>query len=132
MDRLTAALDAAMQKPQTVADQVAGVLREAIAAGTLTAGIALRQDELAARLGFSRMPIRDALRLLEAEGLVTIHPTRGAFVAKMDAVEISEIYAVRLLLEAEALRLAIPHLTEAALEAAAAALDRIDAEPNVG
>jgi DNA-binding GntR family transcriptional regulator len=132
MDRLSGLAGAALQKPQTVADHVAGILREAIAAGALAAGTALRQDELAARFGFSRMPIRDALRLLEAEGLVTIHPTRGAFVARMDAIEIGEIYAVRELLETEALRLALPRLSAEALAKAAAVLDQIDAEPDVG
>jgi DNA-binding GntR family transcriptional regulator len=121
-----------LPKPQTVADQIAAVLREAIAGGTLAPGTALRQDELAARFGFSRMPIRDALRHLEAEGLVAIHPTRGAFVARMDAVEIGEIYAIRELLEGEALRLALPHLTAASLDEAATVLDQIDAEPDVG
>src|SRR5690242_11891132 len=81
--------------PRTVADHVADVLREAIAGGSLPAGTALRQDELARQFQFSRMPVRDALRQLEAEGLVSIHPTRGAFVAGMDRGEIAEIYAVR-------------------------------------
>jgi DNA-binding GntR family transcriptional regulator len=122
----------ALERPQTVADRVADTLREAIARGALAAGTALRQDELAARFGFSRMPIRDALRQLEAEGLVVIHPTRGAAVARMDATEISEIYAVRALLEAEALRLSCPRLSDADLDETKAVLDQIDAEPDVG
>ncbi|MGO4838093.1 GntR family transcriptional regulator, partial [Rhizobiaceae sp. 2RAB30] len=106
MDPLSALTkDAA--KPQTTADSVATVLREAIASGLLAPDSPLRQDDLAVRFGVSRMPVRDALRLLEAEGIVSIHPTRGAFVAGMDPVEIREIYAVRALLEAEALRLAL-------------------------
>jgi DNA-binding GntR family transcriptional regulator len=126
-----AARAAAAPQPQTVADQIALVLREAIAAGTLPAGTPLRQDELAQRFGFSRMPIRDALRSLEGEGIVTIHPTRGAFVARMDGKEIAEIFALRALLEREALRLALPRLSEADLAEAAALLDRLDAEPDV-
>ncbi|TWT10938.1 GntR family transcriptional regulator [Reyranella sp. CPCC 100927] len=121
-----------MERPQTVAERVAGILREAIAKGSLKAGTVLRQDELAARFGFSRMPIRDALRQLEAEGIVSIHPTRGAFVAGMDSAEISEIYAVRELLEVEALKLSCPKLTEAQLTEASAILDKIDVEPDVG
>ncbi|HEX3065388.1 MAG TPA: GntR family transcriptional regulator, partial [Dongiaceae bacterium] len=117
--------------PRTVADHVADVLREAIAGGSLQAGTVLRQDELARQFQFSRMPVRDALRQLEAEGLVSIHPTRGAFVAGMDRGEIAEIYAVRELLEAEALRLAFPSLGEADLAAAGSALDQIDGEPDV-
>jgi DNA-binding GntR family transcriptional regulator len=132
MDHLGELAEAVMHKPQTVADHVARVLREAIAEGSLAAGTPLRQDELATRFGFSRMPIRDALRHLEAEGIVTIHPTRGAFVAKMDAAEIVEIYAVRELLELEALRLSLTRLSTDKLEEAAAVLDEIDAERDVG
>ncbi|OBQ74375.1 GntR family transcriptional regulator [Mesorhizobium erdmanii] len=121
-----------IEKPKTVAEQVANVLREAIASGTLKAGTALRQDELAEEFGFSRMPIRDALRQLEAEGIVSIHPTKGAHVTRMDGAEIGEIYAVRELLECEALRLSIPAISDAKLDEAEQALDQIDAERNVG
>ena len=131
-DRLGGLAAAAEHRPQTVASHVADILREAIAKGSLKAGTPLRQDELAARFGFSRMPIRDALRQLEAEGIVSIHPTRGAFVARMDAAEIGEIYAVRNLLEVEALRLALPKLTGQQLAEAGTILDQIDAEPDVG
>ena len=130
-DRLSGLTAAAAHRPQTVASHVAAILREAIAKGALKAGTPLRQDELAARFGFSRMPIRDALRQLEAEGIVTIHPTRGAFVARMDAAEITEIYAIRELLEVEALCLALPKLTAQQLEEAGAILDQIDAEPDI-
>jgi len=132
MDELAGLSGAAMPSPQTVAERVAGLLREAIAKGALKAGTVLRQDELASRFGFSRMPIRDALRQLEAEGIVSIHPTRGAFVAPMDRTEIGEIYALRKLLEAEALRLSCPNLTGDKLDEAASVLDQIDVEPDVG
>jgi DNA-binding GntR family transcriptional regulator len=121
-----------MQGPRTVAEQVANVLREAIANGTIKAGTPQRQDEVAEQLGFSRMPIRDALRQLEAEGIVSIHPTKGAQVARMDSVEISEIYALRELLESEALRLSVPSLADEKLDEAEQVLDQIDAERNVG
>jgi len=121
-----------MQRPLTVAEQVANVLREAIADGSLAAGTALRQDELAERFGFSRMPIRDALRQLDAEGLVQIHPTKGAHVAGMDASEIREIFLLRELLESEALRLSLPGIGERKLDEAADVLRRIDSEPDVG
>ena len=121
-----------MQGPRTVAEQVANVLREAIASGTIKAGTSLRQDDLAEQFGFSRMPIRDALRQLEAEGIVSIHPTKGAQVARMDSAEISEIYALRELLECEALRLSLPNLAGDRLDEAEQVLDQIDAERNVG
>ncbi|WP_246675177.1 GntR family transcriptional regulator [Mesorhizobium sp. B2-3-4] len=121
-----------IDRPLTVAEQVANVLREAIASGALKAGTALRQDELAERFGFSRMPIRDALRQLEAEGIVSIHPTKGAHVAGMDSAEIGEIYAVRELLECEALRLSVPVLSGGKLDEAGQVLNQIDAERDVG
>ena len=120
-----------MQRPQTVAEQVANVLREAIADGSLADGTVLRQDDLALRFGFSRMPIRDALRQLEAEGIVQIHPTKGAQVARMDATEIREIFALRDLLESQALNLSVPTLGSEKLDEAAQVLARIDAEPDV-
>src|SRR3954454_10430486 len=112
-----------VDRPRTVADEVAQTLREAIAEGALMAGTTLRQDDLAERFGFSRMPIRDALRQLEAEGIVSIHPTKGAHVARMDSAEITEIYAVRELLECEALQLAVPVLSGDKLDEAGQALD---------
>jgi DNA-binding GntR family transcriptional regulator len=124
--------DITAHKPRTAADHVADILREAIAEGSLPPGRPLRQDELAKQFSFSRMPVRDALRILEGEGVVLIHPTRGAFVAKMDAVEISEVFAIRELLEVEALRLAFSHLTESILREAGSILYRIDEEPNAG
>lgn len=130
MDRLAGLAGAMPQKPQTVADQISAILREAIVGGTLPGGAVLRQDELAARFGFSRMPVRDALRQLETEGLVTIHPTKGAFVALMDGREITEIYAIRELLEVEALRLSCSKLTGEKLNEAAETLDQIDAPAN--
>ncbi|RVB39081.1 GntR family transcriptional regulator, partial [Mesorhizobium sp. M7A.F.Ca.CA.001.16.1.1] len=74
----------------------------------------------------------DALRQLEAEGIVSIHPTKGAQVARMDGAEISEIYALRELLECEALRLSLPNLAGDRLDEAEQVLDQIDAERNVG
>src|SRR5581483_3794214 len=98
MDEFSGLAPVGIGRPQTVAEQIADLLREAIAEGSLRAGTALRQDDIALRFGFSRMPIRDALRQLESEGIVSIHPTRGAFVAEMDRAEIRDIYAVRELL----------------------------------
>ncbi len=125
-------IDGDIERPATVAESVAAVLREAIADGRCPPGSALRQDDLARRFGFSRMPIRDALRLLESEGMVAIHPTRGAFAAGLDVDEIREVYAIRVLLESEALRLAAPHLTAARLDAAERLLEAMEAEPRVG
>lgn len=116
----------ALSRPQTAADTLADALREAIVNGELGGGDALRQDELAAHFGVSRMPVRDALRQLETEGLVTIHPTRGCFVSRLDPTDIQEVFALRSLVEAEALQLAFPSLTSQTLDEADAVLERID------
>ncbi|MBA8879580.1 GntR family transcriptional regulator [Phyllobacterium myrsinacearum] len=115
-----------MVKPRTAADHIADRLREAIVKGLIEAGTALRQDDLASKFGISRMPVRDALRALEAEGFVSIHPTRGTFVSLIDTGEIQEIFVLRQILECAALRLAFPHITAEMLDAADRILDRIE------
>lgn len=96
-------------------DQVTARLRDAITTGVLTPGQRLQQEELAERLGVSRMPVREALRQLEAEGLVTFQPYRGAIVAKLSADELIEIYEIRIALETLALRGALPSFDAARL-----------------
>lgn len=93
-------------------------LRNTILHGGLPPGTKLDQKTIAERLNVSRMPVREALRQLAAEGLVVLHPHRGAFVAALSVTEIDEIYAIRMVLERQALQLAIPRLTDADLDAA--------------
>lgn len=119
------------QRYRTAPGLVAEVLREAILRNVLAGGEQLRQDEIAAHLGVSRIPVREALRQLEAEGLVTFFPRRGAVVSQLSYQEVQEIYEIRIPLEAAALRLAIPHLSEDDLQRAAEILDTIDREAEV-
>jgi GntR family transcriptional regulator, gluconate operon transcriptional repressor len=91
--------------------QAADLLRQAIVAGEFAAGTRLVEDDLAARLGVSRGPIRDALRQLEEEGLVET-AKRGAFVAPPDLRDIWELYSLRRVLEGFALQLAVKNFTE--------------------
>lgn len=97
---------------QTIASQALEVLRTEILRGHIPDGEALRQDALARQLGVSRIPIREALRQLEAEGLVTFTPHRGAVVSRLSLEEIDEVFALRADTETGLLRRAIPHLTE--------------------
>jgi DNA-binding GntR family transcriptional regulator len=90
---------------------VLGRLREAIIAGTLTAGRRLSEVQLAKEYGVSRTPIRDALARLQSEGLVTIYPHVGAFVRTMTVDDVDEIYQLREALESLALRLLLPLMT---------------------
>ena len=110
---------------------VADVLREAIMRGTLKGGQPLRQDELANRFGLSRIPVREALRQLEGEGLVTVQPHRGTVVSQISGDELHELCEIRVALETMALRLAIPRLDDETLNRAAAILVETDGETNV-
>ncbi|WP_229999559.1 GntR family transcriptional regulator [Pseudomonas carnis] len=85
-------------------------LRDGILNGRLAGGTALRQEELARMFGVSRMPVREALLKLEAQGLVRNVPNKGAIVLQMNVDDAVETYAIRLLLEPEALRQSIPNL----------------------
>jgi DNA-binding GntR family transcriptional regulator len=87
-------------------------LREAILAGALPPGARLRQERLAGQFGTSRIPVREALRALEHEGLVTSLPYRGFSVTELDADDIEEVYELRILLESHAVRLAVPLMTD--------------------
>jgi len=113
-------------KRQTVTEAVAEAIRERILDGGYAEGENLRQDALAAELGVSRIPIREAFRQLEAEGLVTLHAHRGAVVSSLSLGEIAELFDLRALLEPDLLARAIPHMTEEDLAAAARVLDRYD------
>lgn len=117
----------------TVAQHALESLRAAIVSGELRPGQRIRQDELAAALGVSVAPVREALATLEQEGQVSYRPRRGYFVTELRIADLEEIYALRRLLEERAARAALPLLDEDALariEAAArecvAAADRGD------
>lgn len=105
-------------------------LRKAILSGELAAGSQLRQDEIAERFGMSRIPVREALRLLEAEGLVTLHPNRGAVVSALSLDEVLELLEIRIALECRALQIAIPNMVDADFDAAEDILAAYDAEPD--
>jgi DNA-binding GntR family transcriptional regulator len=87
-----------------VQDAVVDGIRDMILKGHLKPGDRLRQDELANTFGVSTMPIREALRQLQAEGLVVFRPRRGAIVASLSVSEYEEIYRIREALEALACR----------------------------
>jgi DNA-binding GntR family transcriptional regulator len=100
--------------PRTSLTQaVAERLREMILRGEFNEGEQLRQDAIAASFQVSRIPVREALRHLEAEGLIKIVAHRGAVVSSLSSDEIEELFEIRALLECEVLRRSIPNLTEA-------------------
>jgi DNA-binding GntR family transcriptional regulator len=101
--------------PRTVKDVLVETLRDEIIRGDLVPGQYLRLEEIAARFDVSTMPVREALRDLEAEGLVTIFPHRGTVVTQLSADELQDIYDIRATLEEMATRLAVPLMTKATL-----------------
>lgn len=116
----------AFRRPPTAQEAVLAELRRAIITGELAPGEQVLQDALAERFGVSRVPLREALKILEGEGQVTYRPHRGYFVAALDLDDLREVYRIRDLLESEAITLAVARITDAELDAAAAALDDVD------
>lgn len=97
---------------QTKRDYVVEVLREAISSGQIQPGQRLRQEELAADLGISQTPVREALRKLEAEGLVSHVPHKGVRVAEISLDEAEELYRIRAALEGLAAKLVVENLNQ--------------------
>jgi DNA-binding GntR family transcriptional regulator len=110
--------------------RVANALREAILTGEIAPGDRVRQEELAAEYGISRIPVREALRLLESEGLVVLVPNSGAWVAKLDQTECVEIYKIRERLEPLALAESCGNLSEETLSELSAIAAKIEIATN--
>jgi len=113
---------------QSLTSAVAEKLRDQIIRGEITEGAQLRQDVIAAHYHVSRIPVREALRQLHAEGLITILPNRGAIVPELSPSDIEELFAIRALLEPEMLKLSIPRLTPADFGQAEAILNKYMSE----
>jgi len=97
---------------QSLPSAVADKLRDRIIRGEIAEGTQLRQDAIATQYQVSRVPVREALRQLDAEGLINIVPNRGAVVPALSPDDIEELFSIRSLLEPEVLKRSIPHLTE--------------------
>ncbi|HEY5331983.1 MAG TPA: GntR family transcriptional regulator, partial [Solirubrobacterales bacterium] len=88
----------------TAAEHAVESLRRTLIAGELKPGERVRQEEIAARLGLSLAPVREALAVLEQEGQLTYQPRRGYFVTELDLADLREIYELRRLVEGRAAR----------------------------
>jgi DNA-binding GntR family transcriptional regulator len=118
--------------PAEVASQrVADELRERILAGRLAPGTRIIQDELAGELNTSRLPVREALRILESRGLVTLRANQGAWVTSMDVRECGLSYRIRERLEPLLLAESAPRLSDEDIDAMAAVQERIEATEDV-
>lgn len=113
---------------KTTSELVAERLRRWILVGRLADGAQLRQDAIARELGVSRIPVREALKQLEAEGLVTLVSHKGAVVTTLSAATLAEFFDIRVVLEGWVLGLAIPRLRPEDLARAEGLLDRMAAD----
>ena len=111
-EKLVAIITDARERNVTAQELVLESVRKAVLTGVLAPGARLRQEELADVFGTSRIPVREALRALEYEGLVSSEPHRGFTVTSLDADEVEEVYDLRVLLEGHAVRLALPLLAD--------------------
>ncbi|WP_448566806.1 GntR family transcriptional regulator [Thalassotalea ganghwensis] len=105
---------------------VVETLREKILNGDIKAGQALRQAALAEELNVSRIPVREALLQLEAEGLVAFEPHKGATATELNVEQVDELFELRAMLEANLLAESIPNLTDDMLAQATRYLAELD------
>lgn len=96
--------------------RIADSLRTAILGGSYPPGERIRQEDVAARFGASRIPVREALRMLDSEGLVTLVANSGAWVTRLTLAECAETYLIRERLEPLLLRTSIPRLDDATVD----------------
>ncbi|MES2939441.1 MAG: GntR family transcriptional regulator [Pseudomonadota bacterium] len=115
----------------TLAGRISRELAARIVSGTLAPGERLRQDHVAVEFGASHVPVREAFRRLEAQGLVASEPRRGVRVAGMDPQAVREITEMRAALESLALRHAVPRIVAADLQRAREALADSDASTDL-
>lgn len=122
----------AYARPSTVERAVVNQLRRMILQGDLKPGSTISFDELAKTFDVSRVPIRDALRILEGEALVVAQPHKGYQVARLDVSELLEIQGIRQILETDAIKRAVPHLNEEVATEMAELLDQMTAVEDAG
>jgi DNA-binding GntR family transcriptional regulator len=112
--------------------RVADHLRSEILGGAIGPGERVRQEDIAQRLGASRLPVREALRMLEAEGLVEHEANKGARVPRLGMHEVDVMYRMREQLEPLALTESLPHLQEADLSRLTGIQDEIESGVDIG
>lgn len=122
-------------QPRSMAarDWVFQVIRTAIMRGVLPGGMPLRQDEMSQALNVSHIPVREAFRQLESQGLVRIFPNRGAVVTKLSLDEMKNIMDTRILLELGAIRKAVSsgNMTQEVIDSAAAICNEFKTETDI-
>jgi DNA-binding GntR family transcriptional regulator len=128
---MTAMTVTAGYRDNVASHRIADSLRTAILDGSYPPGERIRQEDVAARFGASRIPVREALRMLDSEGLVTLVANSGAWVTKLTLAECAETYLIRERLEPLLLRTSLPRLDDTAVERLARLADDM-AAPGTG
>lgn len=121
----TSAPDATRSRDGDAGARIADGIRSAIITGSYPPGMRIRQEDVAAEFGASRVPVREAIRQLEYEGLVTVVPNAGAWVSRLTLAECVEVYQMRERLEPLLLRYSAPRLDEGDLAELAELAQRI-------
>ena len=111
--------------------RIAAELRAAILSGDHEPGARIRQDDLAEQYGASRLPVREALRILQAEGLVTLVANTGAWVSRLTLADCEEMYRVRERVEPLLLTFSLPALDAAAIDRLAALAEQMEVARDV-
>lgn len=114
------------RQPLTAEEEAYNFLLDAICGGRLRKGDRLIAEDIASEIGMSRMPVREAFRRLDAQGLVTLRPNRGAVVGGLDIDELHEVFEMRSALEGLAVRVAVARIGERQLAALERMLDEMD------
>jgi DNA-binding GntR family transcriptional regulator len=111
---------------RSLAAQVADTLREQIISGSLPQGQQLKQEDIARQLGVSHIPVREAFQILDAEGLITSVPYKGAVVTRLSTAEIEEYFDIRAALEVDLIKRAIGRIEPDAISRARKIVEKMD------
>jgi DNA-binding GntR family transcriptional regulator len=123
--------DSSDHRDNVASHRIAGSLRREILGGVLAPGTRLRQEDLAERFGSSRIPAREAIRMLHADGLVTLVANSGAWVSRLSLEECVEAYSIRERLEPLLLRRSMEHLDDERIERLVELADLMEANADV-
>jgi DNA-binding GntR family transcriptional regulator len=111
--------------------QIANSLKEEILSGKFPPGVRIRQEDIAEQFGASRSPVREALRILEAEGLINLVAHTGAWISHLSLAECEEMYQIRERVEPLLLRLSIPAMTDSVIAELSDLVNQMEATNDV-
>lgn len=114
-----------IERHQTLREKILETIRDAILMGTMKPGERVSEPDLAERFGISRTPIREAFRQLESEGYLEVIPRKGAVVASLSERDVEEFYAIKIILEGFAAKMAADNLTVKDIERLEAINERL-------